>query len=83
MTKINKYSVDNVNYILDLYYTKIQNRTEELSRPRVDSVIVSLIYYWVLHEKLEIVDIKKFAELVEISKETIKKIYGNIAKVLN
>lgn len=83
LTKINKYSVDNVNYILDMYYTKIQNRTEELSRPRVDSVIVSLIYYWVLHEKLEIVDIKKFAELVEISKETIKKIYGNIAKVLN
>lgn len=83
LTKINKYNIENVKYIIDIYYTKIQNRTEELSRPRIDSVIISLIYYWLVHEKCEVVDVKKFAELVEISKETIKKIYGSIIKVLN
>jgi len=62
-------------------YSDTKNKSSKLNRARPQSVSASLIYYWILVNKIDI-SLKKFAQKVSLSELTINKNIKEIAKIM-
>ena len=70
-----------INEVIELY-NKTKNRSSKLNRARPQSVAASLTYYWICKNNMNI-NIKKFAQQVELSELTITKNTKEVSKILD
>jgi len=63
-------------------HKRIQNRSSKLNRARPQSVAASVIYYWILKNKIEI-SLKDFAITTNLSEITINKNTKEVERVLD
>lgn len=62
-------------------YEKIRNKSSRLNRSRPQSIASALVYYWIVITGKKI-NLKEFAQSVELSELTINKIVKEIGEIL-
>lgn len=63
-------------------YEKIRNKSSRLNRSRPQSIASALVYYWIVATGKKI-NLKEFAQSVELSELTINKIVKEIEEILS
>jgi len=72
---------ENTEEICELYYS-IKNKSSIINRSRLQSVISSLIYYYLTKKKYKTITIKEYSNKISLSSITIQKIIKEIDKIL-